>query len=226
MFLGHFGIGFGAKAAAPKTSLGTLFFAAQFVDLLWPTLLLLGLEHVEIAPGITRVTPLDFVHYPISHSLITALMWGILFGVIYGLARWNLRGAAICSMAVISHWILDFITHRPDLPLLPRSPGRVGLGLWNSLWGTIMVEGLIFAIGIYLYLRITQARDKVGSVGLWSLIVFLILIHIGNLFGDPPPSVDMIAYVGHAQWLLVLWGYWIDRHRDSVSNTEEHHAPI
>ncbi len=215
MFLGHFGIGFGAKAAAPKTSLGTLFFAAQFVDLLWPTLLLLGLEHVEIAPGITRVTPLDFVHYPISHSLITALMWGILFGVIYGLARWNLRGAAICSMAVVSHWILDFITHRPDLPLFPGGVGRVGLGLWDSLWATILVEGSIFIIGICFYMRTTQTRDRVGSIGLWALVVFLTLIHIGNLFGDPPPSVDMIAYAGHAQWLLVLWGYWINRHRNN-----------
>lgn len=223
MFIGHFGVGLGAKAAAKKTSLGTLFLAAQFVDLLWPTFLLLGLEQVEIAPGITRVTPLDFVHYPISHSLIAVLMWGILFGVVYGMACWNLIGAFICGAAVISHWILDFITHRPDLPLLPTSPGRVGLGLWDSLWGTILVEGLIFIVGIYLYLRTTRARDKVGAIGLGSLIAFLILIYISNLFGDPPPSVDLIAYVGHAQWLLIAWGYWIDRHR---INAEEHNAPI
>ena len=117
MFVGHFGVGFAAKAAAPRVSLGTLFLAAQLVDLLWPTLLLLGLEKVEIRPGITRVTPLDFVSYPISHSLLMAVVWAALFAGAYLLLRRHAAGALVAFAAVVSHWLLDLATHRPDLPL-------------------------------------------------------------------------------------------------------------
>ena len=134
MFVGHFGIGLGLKRVDPKISLGTLFLAAQFIDLLWPSLLLLGLEHVEIAPGITRVTPLDFTHHPISHSLLAVVGWSLLFALAYQLLRRERRGATICGLAVMSHWLLDLVTHRPDLPLYPTGEILVGLGLWNSLW--------------------------------------------------------------------------------------------
>ena len=80
MFIGHFGVGLGAKKAAPSISLGTLFLAAQFLDLLWPTFLLLGWERVKIQPGMTVMTPLNFTHYPLSHSLLMACIWGVLFG--------------------------------------------------------------------------------------------------------------------------------------------------
>lgn len=219
MFIGHFGVGFGAKVAAPRTSLGTLFLAAQFIDLLWPTLLVLGLEHVEISPGTTRVTPLDFTDYPISHSLVTVILWGIGFGVVYRLLRRYPRGAWVCGLAVISHWVLDLIVHRPDLPLAPGLPLFVGLGLWNSLPVSMIVELGLFALGIGLYLRSTTASDRVGSIGLWSLVAFLLLVFFGNIFGEPPPNVSALAWVGHAQWLLVVWGYWIDRHRPAAAAT-------
>src|SRR5262245_47114382 len=135
MFIGHFGVGFGAKAKARTASLGTLFLAAQFLDLLWPTLLLLGIEQVEIAPGITKATPLDFTSYPISHSLLTACMWGLLFGTVYWLVREDLKIATVLGLCVVSHWVLDFVVHRPDLPLYPGDSPRVGLGLWNSVPG-------------------------------------------------------------------------------------------
>ena len=197
----------------PLVSLGTLFLAAQFVDLLWPSLLLLGLEQVEIAPGITRVTPLDFVHYPISHSLLSVVGWSALFALLYLLLRRSRLGAAICGVAVLSHWLLDLVTHRPDLPLWPGAAAVVGLGLWNSLWGTLLVELLLFAGGTWLYLRSTAAVDRIGSIGLWGLLVFLLLVYAGNLLGPPPPDATAIAWVGQAQWLLILWGYWVDRHR-------------
>jgi membrane-bound metal-dependent hydrolase YbcI (DUF457 family) len=163
MFLGHFGVGFGAKAVAPKTSLGTLFLAAQFVDLLWPTFLLIGLEKVVIAPGITKVTPFDFTHYPFTHSLLISLVWAALFGGTYFLLRRYPRGAWICGAAVISHWLLDVLTHRPDLPLAPGGATRVGLGLWNSLPATLVVEFAIFGAGVWLYLSTTRAHDRTGS---------------------------------------------------------------
>ncbi len=221
MFLGHFGIGFGTKAAAPRTSLGTLFLAAQFVDLLWPTMLLAGLEQVRIAPGITRVTPLDFTHYPITHSLAAAVLWAALFAAVYYLLRRYSRGAWVCGAAVISHWVLDFLVHRPDLPLAPGVGLRVGLGLWSSLPATLLIELAVFAIGVWLYLRSTRALDRTGSLALWALVGFLVVVYAGNVFGPPPPSATAIAWAGQAQWLLVLWAFWIDRHRaaDTVRST-------
>jgi membrane-bound metal-dependent hydrolase YbcI (DUF457 family) len=213
VFLGHFGVGFGAKSAAPKTSLGTLLLASQLIDLLWPTLLLVGVERVAITPGITRVVPLDFTHYPISHSLAAVLLWAVLFGVAYQALRRYPRGALVCAIAVVSHWLLDLLTHRPDLPLVPGSDARVGLGLWGSLPATLLVELAVFAVGVFLYLRTTRASDRTGSVALWALVGFLLVIYAGNILGPPPPSVSAIAWLGQAQWLLVAWGYWIDRHR-------------
>ena len=129
MFLGHFGLGFGAKRAAPAVSLGTFFMAAQFADLLWPTLLLLGIERVEIQPGATTVTPLNFVSYPYSHSLLALAVWGLLFGGIYAVIRRSRLPVAITlALLVISHWVLDYVTHRPDMPLTLNGPQRVGLG--------------------------------------------------------------------------------------------------
>jgi len=220
MFLGHFGVGFGAKAAAPKTSLGTLFLAAQFTDLLWPTMLLAGLETVEIAPGITRVTPLRFTDYPITHSLIAVLGWAALFAGAYFLLKRYPKGAWVCGLAVISHWVLDALTHRPDLPLVPGGAARIGLGLWNSLPATLVVELAIFALGVGLYLRTTRAADRVGSIALWALVGFLLVIYFANVFGAPPPSVTALAWVGQAQWLLVIWAYWIDRHRRADERTD------
>jgi hypothetical protein len=220
VFLGHFGVGFGAKAAAPKTSLGTLFLAAQFVDLLWPTLVLIGVEKVVIAPGTTRVTPLDFTDYPITHSLLLSLVWASLFGAIYLFVRRYPKGAWICGAAVLSHWVLDLLTHRPDLPLAPGVETRFGLGLWNSLAATLVVEVGIFGVGVWLYVRSTRAIDGVGSIALWSLVGFLLVVYFSNLFGPPPPSITALAWVGQAQWLLVIWAFWIDRHRANKSSLE------
>lgn len=216
MFVGHFGVGFAAKSRAPEASLGTLFLAAQWVDLVWPTLLLAGLERVEIAPGITAVTPLDFTHYPITHSLVAVLGWAILFAVVYhGLRRYPI-GAWICGAAVLSHWVLDAVVHRPDLPLYPGSATRIGLGVWNSLPATLAVELPIFALGVWLYSRSTRARDRAGNIGLWALVGFLLIVYAMNILGPPPPSVSAIAWVGQAQWLLIAAAYAVDRHRETV----------
>jgi len=217
MFIGHFGLGFGLKRAAPTVSLGTLFMAVEFVDLLWPTLLLLGAEHVEIAPGITAVTPLDFVDYPISHSLLMMVVWGLLFGGFYWAIKRSRIGAVVCGLAVVSHWFLDWLMHRPDLPLYPGDSPVFGLGLWNSLSATMFLEFAFFAAGLALYLQATRPIGRKGTIGIWSLASFLVAVHLGNLFGPPPPSVQAIAWAGHAQWLLVAAGYWVDRHRTAIS---------
>ncbi len=219
MFVGHFGVGFAGKAAAPRVSLGTLVLASQFIDLLWPTLLLLGLERVEVRPGITRVTPLDFVSYPISHSLLAVVLWGALFAGVYHLAKRSAAGSAVLFGAVVSHWLLDLLTHRPDLPLLPGGGPKVGLGLWSSLPATLVVELALFAGGVALYVRATRPRDRAGTWALAGLVAFLLVVYAANLFGGAPPDSKAIAWAGHAQWLLVVWAYAIDRHREPAETT-------
>jgi hypothetical protein len=216
MFLGHFGLGFAAKRVAPQLSLGTAFLAAQFIDLLWPTLLLLRLESVRILPGATAVTPFVFEHYPFSHSLVAVAGWALALGAGVGAVRGSARIGAIVAALVLSHWVLDALVHVPDLPLAPGFDTLVGLGLWNSLPATLALEGALFAMGVWIYAGSTRALDRTGRLALAGLVAFLVLVYLGNLFGPPPERVREVAWVGHAQWLLVLWGYWVDAHRQSL----------
>lgn len=217
MFLAHFGVGFGAKAAAPHVSLGTLFLAAQFIDLIWPTLLLLGVERVDIITDGTRSPPLDFVYYPFSHSLLAVVGWAALVAAVYFIMRRSRSGAVVLGLAVVSHWLLDLVVHYPDLPLYPGTSPLLGLGIWSWPLVALALELAIFALGMWLYLRVTRARDATGKWALWSLVALLLLIQIANAFGPPPPITSAIAWAGQAQWLLVFWGYWVDRHRQPVA---------
>jgi hypothetical protein len=216
MFIGHYGVALAAKKIDKKPSLGTLFLASEFIDLLWPLFLLLGIEKVKIDPGNTAITPLDFIYYPFSHSLVGVIIWTLLFGVVYFLIKKNFKTSILLGALVLSHWILDFITHRPDLQLFPWSDLRVGLGLWYSIPFTILIEGLIFIAGIFLYLKSTKAVGKKGTIIFWCLIIFLSVIYVMNIFGPPPPSEKPLGYVGLTQWLLIAWGYWADRNRNVI----------
>ncbi|HXZ58740.1 MAG TPA: hypothetical protein VEG26_01050 [Steroidobacteraceae bacterium] len=214
MFIGHYALGFGSKRLAPSVSLGALFLACQWADLLWPTLVMAGLESFTIRPGITAVTPLDFQHYPYSHSLLALLLWGTVLALIYRAVRGSpLRGAVVLGALVVSHWLLDVIVHRPDLPLAPGTRLRLGLGLWNSIPATLAVEFGLYAVGVCLYWKATVARDRTGSVAFWALVTFLAVVQVANVFGPPPPSVGAVTASAQAMWLLVAWGYWVDRHR-------------
>ena len=215
MVLGHYGVAFAARRVAPRTSLGTTIFAAQFLDELWPVLLLLGLEQVRIVPGLMAASALDFVSYPISHSLATALGWGALIGAGYFAVRRYGRGAWVVGASVASHWLLDAPMHRPDLPLWPGSATLVGGGLWNSVAVTWLVEGILFAAGVALYVRGTRARDRVGSWGLWAMVALLVVAFAGS--GSAPPSERTLALMTLGLWLFVPWGWWVDRHREPVA---------
>jgi hypothetical protein len=214
MFIGHFAVGFGAKRAVPAVSLGSLFLACQLADLLWPCFVLLGIERVEVDPGNTAATPLKFVSYPYSHSLVALLGWGLAFAVLYRIVRRGTWAAGLTlAAAVLSHWVLDVASHRPDMPVTLHGPERLGLGLWNSVPATLAVELVLLAIGVALYRRATVPRDRTGSIALWSLIGFLLVVNLASLFGPPPPSATAVAWAAQAVWLLVALGYWIDRHR-------------
>jgi len=217
MFLGHYGVAFAARRAAPRTSLGTTIFAAQFLDELWPILLLAGIEHVRIVPGLMAANSLDFVSYPYSHSLVAALVWSALIGLAYFAMRRYGRGAWIVGASVASHWLLDAPMHRPDLPLWPGSRTLVGLGLWNSVPLTLVSELALFGGGVALYLRTTRSRDRIGSWGLWAMVALLVFFFVGGTFGAPPPSERSLALTTLGLWLFVPWGWWVDRHRQPIT---------
>jgi len=216
MFLGHFAIGFAGKRIAPRASLATLLFAPMFLDLIWPIFLLLGWEHVKVSPGATAFTPLDFVSYPWSHSLHMTLFWSGLIGMVFRAITRDTRSAVWVGSAVASHWVLDWITHRPDLPLWPGGI-KVGLGLWNSVAATVIVELLMFVIGLWMYLRVTRPRGSRGRLSLWSLVVTLTVIYFANMRPIPSGvSERTIGLMGLAIWLVIPWAWWIDSTRRTV----------
>jgi hypothetical protein len=216
MFLGHYGVAFAAKRAAPRTSLGALTFAAQFLDELWPILLLLGVEQVKIVPGLMAMSPLDFTYYPYSHSLVMTIVWGVLIGGIYFLLRRYGRGAWVVGLLVVSHWILDVPMHRPDLPLWPGlSSPKVGLGIWNWAPFPWLIELTIYAAGISVYARATRARDRIGSWGLWAYVLVLAILYVTSS-GSPPPSERALAWSALGLWLFVPWAWWVDKHREYI----------
>jgi hypothetical protein len=214
MILGHYGIAFAAKRVAPRSSLGTFAFAAQWLDELWPILVLAGIERVRVAPGLMAANPLDFEYYPYSHSLAGAIVWSILLGGIYHALRRDWRSATIVGLLVLSHWILDVPMHRPDLPLWPGSATHVGLGAWRSIPLTIFLELAVFGFGLVVYLRTTRARDRIGSWALWAMVAVLLLIFVSGFTSAPPPNGRAVALGALGLWLFVPWSYWIDRHRD------------
>ena len=217
MFIGHFALGLAAKRVAPRTSLGTLFAAPTLADLLWPVFLLTGWERVSIVPGPNPFLTLSFDSFPISHSLLTLVGWGTLFALPYRLRTGYARGAVVVALLVVSHWVLDFATHVPDMPLYPGSP-RVGLGLWHSVAGTVIVEGLMLAAGTWIYLRATRARDAAGRYGLGALLALLVVSYVGSLFTGPPPTLRALEIGGIVfGWLFVLLAAWADRHREPVA---------
>jgi hypothetical protein len=216
VFLGHFAVAYGAKRLAPRASLGTLFAAAQLPDIIWPWLLMAGVEQATIAPGDTAVTPLRFDSYPVSHSLVTVAAWGAAFGAIHFWRRRRMLDAVTLGLLAVSHWLLDFVSHRADMPLWPGGP-RAGLELWGSVPLTVLVELLVFALGLGLAARASRGRDAVGRWGFAGLAAFLLVLYAANILGPPPPSIDAVAWTSALGGLLfVALAAWIDRHRTPV----------
>jgi membrane-bound metal-dependent hydrolase YbcI (DUF457 family) len=216
VFLGHIAVGLAGKRFAPRASLATLLFAPMFLDLLWPVFLLLGWEQVRVDPGNTAFTPLDFQSYPWSHSLHMTLFWSGLVAVVFRAMTRDTRGAVWVGCAVASHWVMDWITHRPDLPLWPGGP-RVGLGLWNSVAATFFVEIVLFVAGLWLYLRDTRPRGRRGRLSLWSFVAGVSLIYFINLAPIPAGTGPRtIALMALALWIIIPWAWWIDSTRRTV----------
>lgn len=212
MFIGHYAVAFAAKKASPRTSLGWLVAAVSFLDLLWPLLLLTGAEQVAARPGGRAFLALEFTAYPWSHSLAFALLWSLLLGGLYGAWKREGRGALVIGLGVLSHWVLDWITHVPDLPVWPYGP-VAGLSLWTSTAATLVVEGAMFAVGLALYLRLTRPRNATGRWALAGFVALLLVAYLGSTFGPPPPSMKAVAWTTLLCWLFPFWAAWIDRNR-------------
>ncbi len=221
MFIGHFAVGLAAKRAAPQTSLGLLIAAPVLADLLWPAFLLLGWEHVGLNPDGPAFLRLDFLDYPYSHSLLMDCVWAALFaGGYYAVTRYG-PGALMIAIGVVSHWVLDVITHVPDMPLTPgESSAKLGLGLWHSVAGTMAVEIAMFAIGSALYLTSTRARDAVGRYAVGAMIAVLFLFYSISVNAPPPPNLRALGIGGLVfSSLFLVWAWWGDRHREVVSGS-------
>lgn len=212
MLVGHLAVALAAKRVEPRVPLGAAVAATFALDLLWPAFLILGIESVRIHAGDTAFTNLAFDSYPWSHSLLTVVGWSGLAGILGRYAYGSGRVGVILGGLVASHWFLDVITHRPDLPLWPGGPVE-GLGLWNSIAGTIVVEGAMFAGGLWLYASGTTARGHAGRWGLAALAALLGALWITQPWSPPPPSVTAIAWGGLIFWLVPLWARWIDANR-------------
>jgi len=219
MFIGHYALALAAKRAAPRASLGTLFAATSLADLLWPVFLLLGWEQAHVVPGPNPFLTLWLDSIPISHSLITLMGWGALFAYVYRMRTGEARAALVVALLVVSHWVLDYITHRPDMPLFPGGT-PLGLGLWNSVAGTVVVEGVMLVAGVWLYATATRARDRTGTYGFWALIALLVLSYVGSLFSPPPTTrVALAIFAIIFGCLFVAWAAWADKHREAVYST-------
>ncbi len=213
MFLGHMAVGFAAKQAAPTTSLGILLGASELIDLLAPAFVLAGWERVRVVPGENPFLTLEF-YYPWSHSLVMTLLWALAAGVIYWLLTRKRRGAVVVGAVVLSHWILDLISHRPDLPLYPGRSPMAGLGLWNSVAGTVVVELAMLAAGLWMFARVSRPRDRFGRYGLWAFVGLTLAMYFSMIFGPPAPNADAFAWVGLSFALFFLYVAWVDRHRE------------
>jgi membrane-bound metal-dependent hydrolase YbcI (DUF457 family) len=219
MFIGHFAVGFAAKKAAPKVQLALLMAGVAWADILWAIFLMLGWEHARIAPGDTKYTPFDLYDYPWSHSLLMLIVWGALLAGVYWLCKKDSVGAWVVAGCAVSHWVLDWVTHRPDMPLYPGGP-KAGLGLWNSIGGTMVVEIAMFIAGVWIYRTATSPKNWVGRYLSWAFVSLLLLIFVADRFSPPPQSMHAVAQTGLIATVITLaWAWWFDWNRE-VDATE------
>jgi hypothetical protein len=211
MFVGHFAVALVAKRATPRLSLPLLFAAVQFLDILWPVFILLGIEHARIVPGLMQASPLDLYDMPYSHSLATSILWSVLFALPLLVVR-RVREGLVLAFCVFSHFILDFVTHRPDLPLAPGSARRFGLGLWNFRTAEVAVEALLFAAGIAVYVRGTTATKRMGSIGFGIFMAVLAAIWLGGAYGPAPPDIKVVAWSLVVSMPIILLTAWAVDH--------------
>jgi hypothetical protein len=208
MFVGHLAVALAAKRSAPAVNLGWLMAGVTALDLVWPVFVIAGLEHVRIVPGATAFTPLVFDSCPWSHSLAMAFVWGVVLAV---LARWRTAVpiSGLLVGLVVSHWVLDFASHAPDMPLWPGPSPRFGLGLWNSIPLTLLAEGALWVVGIAVFLKVRPGER--GRLAFWSLVAVSTLIWATGPWSPPPPNSRALGWFALIGWIIVPWAALADR---------------
>ena len=205
-----------AKRAAPRVSLPVLFAAVSFLDILWPLFVVMGVEHARIVPGITAASPLDLYDYPWSHSLVMSLVWSVAFAAPLFVAK-RARDGLVVAGCVFSHFVLDLVTHRPDMLLAPGTTEKYGFGLWDALVPAVIVEAALFAAGVYVYVKSTRATGRWGTIGFGTLVAVLTLSWLSGVFGPPPPGIEVVAWSALVFVPITLaWSWAIDRARPST----------
>jgi len=215
MFIGHYGPAFLVKRADRTIPLWVLFVAVQFLDVLWAPFVLLGIEKVRIVPGFTKASPLDLYYMPYTHGLLTAIGWSIVFGGAYQLiARPSTaRASILVGLAVFSHWVLDFLVHRPDLPLYDNS-AKVGLGLWNIPTIELPLEALLLLGAMWWCYRENLRR----AIGTFVFGVLLVALQVYSFFAPPPPTdkaMAATAFISYIVLAIVIW--WLQDRKPSAA---------
>jgi len=216
MFVGHYAASLALKKFEKRASLGVLFLAVQFVDILFFPFVLLGIERINLVENFTQSTNFELEYLPYTHSLLAFVVWS---GAAYALFRWvvvrNHSVAIVVALAVFSHWLLDLLVHTPDLPLASDATTKLGFGLWNSAIATYALEAGLLLLGLWLYLRSTKAVTSVGKYGMGVFVGFLLLVNIANIFG--PPMVDsklgLAVFALTSYFLFAAVAFWLDRKR-------------
>ena len=222
MFLGHFGVAMMARSKSQDTRLGTLFAASQFLDLIWPFFIIFGLETVSSRGAREGFHTLSFISYPYSHSLLFASFWAIVFAIWAKLAKKKNFVVLLLAVLVLSHWVLDWIVHEPDLPLAFHDEIKHGLNLWANHSLTLIIELFIFSSGVVSYLRAIQLETLKKKVIFFSLIAFLLIIFVMSAFGPPPALETSAVAIGGpalAMWLFVWWGNAVEGSNKSINGS-------
>lgn len=212
MGVGHLAASFAVRARFPRVPLFFLLLAGVLADLLWGLAILSGIERAHIGTETGSTIPIVLESVPFTHSLVACAIWGALAASLWWLWRRDSAGALVLAALVASHWLLDFVSHVPDIPILPSGP-LVGLGLWRWRTGSLIVELLMFWAGLVLYARGTTRKDRIGSVGLIVLVALLTVLGAGAYFSPPPPSILPLAIGNLVLLLPLLLLDWVDRHR-------------
>jgi hypothetical protein len=219
MLVGHFAAALTAKSIEPRVSLGTLVLAAMAADLLWSIFMIAGVEHVEFRSGKGAANYLVASDISKSHSLLMGVVLAGLLGAIFLMKRRDARVAWVVCAMVLSHWILDWISHRPDMPLAPGVERYFGLGLWTSIPATLVVEGGFWLLALILYASRNRAATRLGSLAFWSVVVLLTLAWYNNIAGPPPPDPRAAPIISLLFFsLVVAWAYWMNRTRHSPTD--------
>ena len=216
MFVVHYAASLVLKRFEKRASLGVLFLAVQFVDIVFFPLVLLGIERLNVVENFTQSTHFELVYMPYTHSLVAFLIWS---GLAYAIFRWIIvkshSVAVVVALAVMSHWLLDVIVHTPDMPLWSDASLKLGFGLWNNAIATYVLEAALLLAGLWLYMRSTKAVTKTGKYGMGIFVVLLLLINIANIFGPLGNDSKLALAVSAltAYFLFAAVAFWLDKNR-------------